>query len=317
MSNARVDFSNDAMVFLTFFATILIAFCDGVDFVYPEDPYRRGSSDYYHHGHHQHDHRNYGGYGTRDGGSYVITEDPSVDNNNIGIPVDFAKNLSEYTVSDLLLNFVDGPEDYDKPLLISTRFGDTDESNSERNSAMIPKPAKCMPELQSVKIAESHSPNVLYIPQCTRVERCGGCCSHVLLSCQPTKTDTVTFQVMKTEYTGAKKLKYVGKELILVEKHVSCKCHCKVKAEDCNTYQEYREGECKCVCKNLDEEKKCAKSSSKKLWNPDVCACQCREIMPCSTGYTFDFNECRCIPAQVKRRYILTTDENRPDEPLD
>lgn len=76
--------------------------------------------------------------------------------------------------------------------------------------------------------------------------------------------------------------------------------------QDCNSYQEYKEAECRCICKNLDEEKKCYKNGSKKLWNPDVCDCQCREVLPCSTGFQFDYNECRCIQSQLKRRYILT-----------
>lgn len=57
------------------------------------------------------------------------------------------------------------------------------------------KAAGCMPELQTVKISPSSDPSVLYIPTCTRVERCGGCCSHSLLACQPKVTETVSFQV--------------------------------------------------------------------------------------------------------------------------
>lgn len=52
-----------------------------------------------------------------------------------------------------------------------------------------------MPELQTIRIAPEADPSVLYIPTCTRIERCGGCCSHSLLSCQPTEVETVAFQV--------------------------------------------------------------------------------------------------------------------------
>lgn len=41
----------------------------------------------------------------------------------------------------------------------------------------------------------------------------------------------IHFQVLKTQYTGAKKLKLLGKEIVLVEKHLSCKCDCKIKEE--------------------------------------------------------------------------------------
>lgn len=39
------------------------------------------------------------------------------------------------------------------------------------------------------------------------------------------------FQVLKTQYNGNKKLKFLGKEVIGVEKHLSCHCGCKVKEE--------------------------------------------------------------------------------------
>ncbi|CAG9769469.1 unnamed protein product [Ceutorhynchus assimilis] len=235
--------------------------------------------------------------------------------NSSGIPLDFAKSINDYsTLSDLLLNVIeDGPQMGDKNV-IANRFGtDEDNENGERTSAQIARPAKCLPELQTVRIAKSNDPNVFYVPECTRVERCGGCCSHPLLSCQPTEIETVTFSVMKTAYNGNRKLKYVGKEPVVVEKHTKCKCGCKIKAEDCNSYQEYVESDCRCRCKNLDEEEKCYKSSQKKLWNPDVCACQCRDVVPCSTGYNFDYNDCKCVQGQFKRRYVLT--EGQKEEP--
>ncbi|KAJ8926396.1 hypothetical protein NQ314_021180 [Rhamnusium bicolor] len=175
------------------------------------------------------------------------------------------------------------------------------------NAATIPAAAGCIPELKTITTASSTDPSILYIPQCTRVQRCGGCCSHTLLSCQPKEIETLTYQVMKTQYTGGKKLKFIGKEVVVVEKHISCKCDCKVKEEvftaHCNKYQEYKESECRCACTNIDEEKKCNKSGSKKLWNPELCACQCRNVTQCSTGYSFDQFECRCLPIPIKRRF--------------
>ncbi|KAL1509082.1 hypothetical protein ABEB36_003879 [Hypothenemus hampei] len=225
-------------------------------------------------------------------------------------------SISDYSVNDLLLNVIDdGPVDEHKPSLILTRFGGSDSNGTERNGAQFARPAKCIPELQTVRIIESKDPNVFYVPECTRVERCGGCCSHVLLACQPIETETVTFTIMKTEYTGNRRLKYIGKEPVFVERHRKCKCGCKIKAEDCTEYQEYNESECRCVCKNIDEEKKCYSNGYKKLWNPDQCACQCREVVPCSTGFQFDYNECRCIQNLLKRRYVLTG--SRKEQPQD
>ncbi|RZC32937.1 vascular endothelial growth factor A-A-like, partial [Asbolus verrucosus] len=168
----------------------------------------------------------------------------------------------------------------------------------------MPKEAGCIPELRAVKIATSDDPSILYIPRCTRIERCGGCCSHALLACQPQETEYVNYKVIKTQYTGGKKLKLVGKEVVLVEKHTKCKCDCRVRPEDCNKFQEYKKSECRCACTNYDEEKKCYKNNATKLWNPDLCACQCRETMQCSTGSYFDQGECRCTTIPMKRRFV-------------
>lgn len=62
-------------------------------------------------------------------------------------------------------------------------------------AAIIPKSATCAPELVTVTLQNLDDKSVVYYPSCTRVERCGGCCSHDLLSCQPTATELLTFQV--------------------------------------------------------------------------------------------------------------------------
>lgn len=61
----------------------------------------------------------------------------------------------------------------------------------------MPAAAACIPELTKIKIGNTTDPSILYIPQCTRVERCGGCCTHALLSCQPTEDgiETLTYSV--------------------------------------------------------------------------------------------------------------------------
>ncbi|KAL3267113.1 hypothetical protein HHI36_011253 [Cryptolaemus montrouzieri] len=171
------------------------------------------------------------------------------------------------------------------------------------DAAVTPKSAGCMPELQVVKLATSDDASILHIPQCTRIERCGGCCSHHLLSCQPTDSQPVSFSVMKTQYVGGKKLKFVGKEIVVLEKHTKCKCDCKVKAEDCNRFQQYKKSECRCSCINTDEEKKCYSKNQTKLWDPELCSCICREVKQCSTGTEFDPIECRCTSKPNRNRY--------------
>ena len=60
-------------------------------------------------------------------------------------------------------------------------------SPTKRQRVETAKPALCQPELTTVKLDLPHDDNqsgVFYYPTCTRVNRCGGCCSHHLLACQ-------------------------------------------------------------------------------------------------------------------------------------
>lgn len=75
--------------------------------------------------------------------------------------------------------------------LFAGRFG-----GDERSKALIPTPAKCMPELQSVSLKVDDDPSSIIFPSCTRIKRCGGCCSSSLLSCQPTVIETHNFEVI-------------------------------------------------------------------------------------------------------------------------
>ncbi|KAK5644002.1 hypothetical protein RI129_007847 [Pyrocoelia pectoralis] len=263
----------------------------------PDLPYHGHSSSFHHNHHHHHYHNVSPGPQEKDNISNLSS-----------IPLEFILKYNNFNeVNDILSNLVEGNiQEKNEPILLENRFG------NERSAAVVPKAANCMPELQTVQIAPTDDPSVLYIPTCTRIERCAGCCSHRLLSCQPVDTETVSFQLVKTQFQGGSKLKYVGKEIVTVEKHTKCKCSCKVQAKHCNQFQEYRSNECSCSCTNRDEEKKCDKESSIKEWNPEVCACQCRNLVQCSTGYTFDTLKCRCTQILLRRRYA----EMGPSEPI-
>lgn len=78
------------------------------------------------------------------------------------------------------------------------------------------------------------------------------------MSCQPTKTEDLTFELSKLTYVGKPKLQAGPKALVIVEQHLACKCDCKVKENDCiPSRQEYDPSKCSCVCKNTDEQEKC------------------------------------------------------------
>lgn len=67
-------------------------------------------------------------------------------------------------------------------------------------AATTPKSAGCSPENRSVNLKDTDDPSLYYYPACTRVNRCGGCCGHDLLSCQPTKVEILNFEVRISEY---------------------------------------------------------------------------------------------------------------------
>lgn len=62
-------------------------------------------------------------------------------------------------------------------------------------ASSTPKPAICSVESQTINLKDTDDPSLYYYPPCTRVNRCGGCCVHDLLACQPTKTETLNFEV--------------------------------------------------------------------------------------------------------------------------
>ncbi|GJQ65410.1 Pvf1 [Trypoxylus dichotomus] len=204
-------------------------------------------------------------------------------------------NNKGYSVNDLLLHYVEDYED----IAVENRFGE-----GEKAGVKVATEAKCMPELRTVNLIEKKDPTILYIPSCTRIEQCGGCCNHDLLECQPVDVETINLQVYRGSYNGGSNFKFDGKQIVTVDRHKSCKCDCKVKETDCTSMQIYEKEKCKCSCRNTDEEKKCIKENSTKLWNPNNCTCQCRQELMCTTGSDFDWRQCKCIVKQLRRRNI-------------
>jgi len=225
------------------------------------------------------------------------------------VPIEFIQQINNYTVQDLLINYVD---DYEEDTFLANRFADDD---LERSLAVTPKSAKCIPEMQTIKLIEKEEPGVFYLPTCTRIERCGGCCSHNLLACEPVETEMMHFRVIKTQYDGGR-LKFAGKDIVHIEKHTKCQCGCKIKAKDCNKYQKYREEECRCICNNTDEETKCF-GDTKRLWDSENCTCRCKEVHDCSTGYAFDFSKCGCAPKPKRIQPLIQRGSFNQQETID
>ncbi|XP_003696855.2 uncharacterized protein LOC100869681 [Apis florea] len=212
-----------------------------------------------------------------------------------------AKKINSINSIDDFLRLVKGlPQDvsFFSP---SSRMGETERSNAER-----PNQASCMPELQTVPLLENDDPSIIYYPTCTRVKRCGGCCTHPFLSCQPTAMETRNFEIFVTALESNNGLRYQGKRIVPIEEHTQCTCDCKIKETDCNKKQSYIPEECTCACNNVDEKKKCNESNMK-MWHPDLCSCFCREVRECSTGFYFDQNSCRCLQVSLSRTWFTST----------
>ena len=164
------------------------------------------------------------------------------------------------------------------------------------SSNVLPaQPAFCQPEMQTVAfdLPASSPTSVFYYPTCTRIERCGGCCSHELLECQPVQVSSVRMKVIRTEFSGGE-FKYAGDEIVTLERHDKCACDCRVKAQDCNEAQVYLPHECRCMCKNINAEHVCNSRPMDRYWDPKECKCRCKNVHECSTGMIYDHGLCRC-----------------------
>ena len=124
----------------------------------------------------------------------------------------------------------------------------------------MPRAAGCavIPTVVTLRPATDKDPTVVYGPPCTRVNRCSGCCTHKLLSCQPTDQVDITYTVYKSQYIGSAKLKNLGPVQVTVAEHTKCQCLCTIKESDCiPSLQKYDRSQCKCLCTNTGDQEKC------------------------------------------------------------
>lgn len=155
------------------------------------------------------------------------------------------------------------------------------------------QPALCKPELTLVNLNESTDPNIFIFPNCIRIERCGGCCNHDLLECQPRDIEMQKMRLIQTTFQGAN-YEHVGEVVVSVEKHKTCQCGCKIKEHHCNDRQYYVSNLCRCECTDKNQEAECKRRPYDRFWDPDRCECRCKNKIDCSTGMRFDPNTCRC-----------------------
>lgn len=64
------------------------------------------------------------------------------------------------------------------------------------DATVVPLPARCIPEPKVVSLRTGEDLSLQYFPSCTRVNRCGGCCTlEEFFSCQPTKIEILNMRV--------------------------------------------------------------------------------------------------------------------------
>lgn len=82
----------------------------------------------------------------------------------------------------------------------------------ERSAASRPTPANCVPEMKVVPLnladeSDIKDPTIVVFPSCTRVKRCGGCCTNNLVSCQPMETHNIVYEVFAITFIQNIKIK--------------------------------------------------------------------------------------------------------------
>lgn len=100
-------------------------------------------------------------------------------------------------VSELFIKFMPDINMHDAQKLYTTiGFQYRNSCDSEIKTTLIPKAASCSIGLRTISLKDIDDVSLYYYPMCTRVNRCGGCCGHDLLACQPIKIETLNFEVM-------------------------------------------------------------------------------------------------------------------------
>ncbi|KAL8606233.1 hypothetical protein ACOMHN_012865 [Nucella lapillus] len=161
---------------------------------------------------------------------------------------------------------------------------------------------ECSPRNTTVRLRlMDQDPNVVIYPECTRVERCGGCTPTPYLACEPLYKEMVVLQVLKARYSypGAISMNMEGVAPVQVERHLTCRATCTLTQEDCGGNSRFVPHLCRCQCQSY---KHC---NSRQEWNNVKCKCECPDEVSCCSHdkagvqnrrcpMFFDHNFCEC-----------------------
>lgn len=160
-------------------------------------------------------------------------------------------------------------------------------------------PDECSPRNVSVRLPLDYSTsNVAYWPECTMVQRCGGC-TQPNLACEPLYKEKIVLKVMRAEYShpGAMNLQWKGYQSVEVERHLSCRPTCTLNATICGPLKTFQPYQCKCQCKSFSQ------CNSLQRWDETSCSCGCPNALSCCPAgqdqstcqNRFDHATCRCM----------------------
>ena len=85
-------------------------------------------------------------------------------------------------------------------------------------------------------------------------------------------------------------------ETILIKRHETCKCKCRLDASVCNNKQRWNDDKCRCECRELIDKGVCDKGY---IWNPSNCECECDKS--CDVGEYLHYENCKCRKSLVDK----------------
>ena len=157
---------------------------------------------------------------------------------------------------------------------------------AQRNLMAMPAGCTAQPTVVPLALSSELRPGQFLYPDCTRLARCSGCCSHPLLSCRPTETENILLDLILVD-TVNQTDKIVTANLT---EHKACGCQCAVQEVHCSPAQYYVPEECSCRCRARTD---CRLHSRNSLWDETSCSCRCSRELDCPTGTIFSFKSCR------------------------
>ncbi|GFR81848.1 vascular endothelial growth factor A [Elysia marginata] len=153
------------------------------------------------------------------------------------------------------------------------------------------EPDHCSPREMTVDLElRNADPDLVYYPRCTKVMRCGGCCSSKHVSCEPVEVERSVLNVLKGQvpFPEADYLIFADFEKVLVERHLSCRTRCKLSQSKCGAHKTFLPRQCACACNKTQS------CDGNRVWDPETCRCTCARTRKCMRGQIFSQESCQC-----------------------